>query len=92
MSGVVRHQESGLFRETTSGVDGSFFLSAMTPGPYQLEASLQGFKRKELRDVRLEVGKSTQIDVSLDVGGLEETVTVTGETPLVDTTSKEIFR
>ena len=87
---VVRHQESGRFRETTSGVDGSFFLSAMTPGLYQLEASLQGFKRKELRDVRLDVGKTTQIDVSLDVGGVEETVTVTGETPLVDTTSKQI--
>ena len=29
---VARHQDSGLFRETVSGSDGSFFLSAMTPG------------------------------------------------------------
>jgi hypothetical protein len=87
---VVRHQESGLFRETVSGPDGSFFLSAMTPGPYQVEAELQGFKKFRRGDVRLEVGKTTQIDVALEVGGIEETVTVTGESPIVDTTSKEI--
>jgi hypothetical protein len=87
---VVRHQESGLFREAVSGPDGSFFLSAMTPGPYQVEASLAGFKKYQGRDVRMEVGKTAQLDVILEVGALEETVTVTGQSPLVDTTSKEI--
>jgi len=29
---VLRHQESGLFRETVGGADGSFLMSAMTPG------------------------------------------------------------
>jgi hypothetical protein len=87
---VVKHQESGLFRETTSGPDGSFFLSAMTPGVYEVTAELSGFKRFQRRDVRLEVGKTTAIDVPLEVGGLEESITVTGEAPLVDTTSKEI--
>jgi hypothetical protein len=87
---VVRHQDSGLFRETTSGPDGSFFLSAMTPGLYVIEASLPGFKKYERRNIRLEVGKTQQVDVVLEVGGIEETVTVSGESPLVDTTSKEI--
>ena len=87
---VVRHQDSGLFRETTSGPDGSFFLSAMTPGVYEVTAELTGFKRYQRRDVRLEVGRSAAIDVPLEVGGLEESITVTGEAPLVDTTSKEI--
>jgi hypothetical protein len=40
---VARHQESGLFRETVSGADGSFLLSAMTPGVYEVTADLQGF-------------------------------------------------
>ena len=87
---VVRHQESGLFRETTSGPDGSFFLSAMTPGVYEVTAELTGFKRFQRRDVRLEVGRTAAIEVPLEVGGLEESITVTGEAPLVDTTSKEI--
>lgn len=87
---VVRHQNSGLFRETVSSEDGSFLLSAMTPGPYQVEAELPGFKKYTQRDVRLEVTKTTQIDVVLAVGGFEETVVVSSEASLVDTTSKEI--
>jgi hypothetical protein len=87
---LVKHQDSGLFRETTSGPDGSFFLSAMTPGVYEVTAELTGFKRYQRRDVRLEVGRTATIDVPLEVGGLEESITVTGEAPLVDTTSKEI--
>jgi Carboxypeptidase regulatory-like domain len=40
---VVRNQASGIFREATSGPDGSFYLGAMTPGTYRVEAALQGF-------------------------------------------------
>ena len=60
------------------------------PGTYQLNAELQGFKKFERKDLRLEVGKTSSIDVSMSVGTIEETVTVTSESPLVDVTSKEI--
>src|SRR5687767_14246762 len=33
---VVRHQESGLFRETITGADGTFLMSGMTPGMYEV--------------------------------------------------------
>ncbi len=87
---VLRHQESGLFREATSGADGSFLFSGMTPGVYEITAELSSFKRYQLRDVRIEVGKAAQINVVLEVGGLTESVTVNAESPLVDTTSKAI--
>ena len=87
---VVKHQDSGLFRETVSGADGSFLLSAMRPGVYEVTAELAGFKKYQRRDVRLEVGRTAQLEMPLEVGGIEEAVTVTGEAPLVDTTSKEI--
>ena len=87
---VVRHQESGLFRETVSSADGSFLLSGMTPGMYEVTAELASFKRYSQRDVRLEVGRATQIELKLEVGGLTEAVTVTSEAPLVDTTTQEI--
>jgi hypothetical protein len=87
---TLRHQESGRFRETVSGPDGTIFLSAMDPGVYTIEATLQGFKKFERKDVRLEVGRTAQVEITLEVGGLEESITVTGEAPLVDTTSKEI--
>ncbi len=87
---TVRHQESGTFRTTVSGVDGSFFLSAMNPGVYQVEAMLDGFRPYQRNDVRLEVGRTANVEVMLELGGLEETVTVSAEAPLVDTTSKEV--
>src|SRR5262245_46792052 len=83
---TVRHQDSGRFSDTVSGPDGSIFRSAMEPGTYTVEATLQGFKKFERKDVRLEVGRTTQIEITLEVGGLEESVTVTAEAPLVDTT------
>jgi outer membrane receptor protein involved in Fe transport len=87
---VARNQDSGLFRETISGSDGTFLMSGMTPGVYVVTAELQGFKKYEQRDVRLEVGRAAQIELKLEVGGLTEAVTVSGEAPLVDTTSNEI--
>jgi hypothetical protein len=87
---VLRHQESGLFRETVSGADGAFHFSGMTPGVYIISAELSGFKKYEARNVRIEVGKTAQISIPLEVGGLTESVTVSAEAPLVDTTSNEI--
>lgn len=87
---VVRNQETGMVRDTVSGQDGTFIASGLVPGTYQLNAELQGFKKFERKDLRLEVGKTSSLDVSMSVGTIEETVTVTSESPLVDVTSKEI--
>jgi Carboxypeptidase regulatory-like domain/TonB-dependent Receptor Plug Domain len=87
---VVRHQASGLYREAVTGPDGQFLMSAMTPGVYEVSAELSGFKKYTRRDVPLAVGATAQLEVTLEVGAVAETVTVTGESPLVDTTSQEI--
>jgi carboxypeptidase family protein/TonB-dependent receptor-like protein len=87
---VAKNEASGQFREATSGADGSFFMSALTPGSYELSAQLQGFKKYQRGGVRVEVGKTQSIDVQLQVGGIEQEVTVTAESPLVDTTTKQL--
>jgi hypothetical protein len=87
---VAKNEASGQFREVVSGPDGSFFMSAMTPGAYEVVAQLAGFRKYQRSGVRVEVGKTFTIDVQLQVGGIEQSVTVTAESPLVDTTSKQI--
>ncbi len=87
---IARNQETGMFRETVSGSDGTYFISAMTPGRYELSAELQGFKKQVLSNILLEVGKTATLEVQLAVGGIEESVTVSAESQIVDTTSKEI--
>src|SRR5262249_2057382 len=83
-------QDSGNFREAISGADGTWFAPALSPGRYQITAQLQGFKRFIRQDLVLAVGTQLAIDVKLEVGTLEETVTVSSQAPLIDVTSKEI--
>ena len=87
---VITNQDSGNFREAISGPDGTWFAPALSPGRYQITAQLQGFKRFMRQDLVLAVGNQLAIDVKLEVGTLEETVTVSSQAPLIDVTSKEI--
>lgn len=87
---VARNQDSGQFREIVSGNDGSYLMTALLPGVYEISAELTGFKRFIRRDVRMAVGEATTITVRLEVGTLEETITVSGQSPLVDLTSKTV--
>ena len=87
---TVTNQETGFTRDTVTGADGVYFVSGLVPGAYEVTAELQGFKRFSRRDIQLEVGKTATVEVVLQVGGIEETISVTGEAPLVDVTSKEV--
>jgi hypothetical protein len=87
---VAKNEATGMFREIVSGGDGSFFMSALTPGTYEVAAQLSGFKKYSRKGLRVEVGKTLTVDVQLEVGGIEQEVTVVAEAPLVDTTSKQL--
>jgi hypothetical protein len=87
---TVKNQNTGFSRETLSAADGSFIASSLVPGTYEVNAELPGFKKFHRADLLLEVGKTATIDVKLEVGGIEQTVTVSADSPLVDVTSKEI--
>jgi len=42
---TVRNQDTGMYRETVSGSDGTFIATGIVPGKYQVVAELQGFKK-----------------------------------------------
>lgn len=87
---VLTNEDNGAFREVTSGADGSYFASQMVPGRYRLTAKLASFKSFERRGLVLEVGKTLTINVTLPLGGLQENITVSSASPLVDLTSTEV--
>jgi len=87
---LVTHQGSGTFRQVVSNPDGSYFVTGILPGPYRITAELTGFKKYERPDVLLTVGNTATLDITLALGGVEESVTVTGASPLIDSTSKQI--
>ena len=67
-----------------SAGDGSYRLPNLPPGLYQLRFELPGFQTVVREAQRLTVGFTAEIDVTMAVSALEETVTVTGESPVVD--------
>ena len=76
---------NGTFRTTVSGVDGSFFIGgAMNPGVYQVEAMLDGFLTVSAERRAPRGRPHLSVDVTLELGGIEERLTVTAEAPLVD--------
>jgi hypothetical protein len=70
--------------ETTSGSQGDFRFLNLTSGTYKLTVSLPGFTTVN-RDVIVNVGSNVNLSFALKVATVEETVTVTVETPIVDT-------
>jgi carboxypeptidase family protein len=87
---VVTNEQTGVFRELTTSAEGTYLASQLVPGRYKVVAQLAGFRTVERNALVLQVGTTLTINLTLEVGGIEQTVTVTGEAPLIDTTSARV--
>lgn len=84
---TVTNQETGQKSTALSGELGNYMALELRPGRYSVSFTAQGFARKEIRDVVVLLGRTSKLDAELEVGGIEETVTVTTATALIDTQS-----
>jgi carboxypeptidase family protein len=87
---LITNEDTGVVRETMTSAEGSYSAPQLVPGRYLILARLEGFKTFDRRGITLTVGQTTTLDLTMEVGGVAETLTVTGEAPLVDVTSAEI--
>lgn len=74
----------------TTNDDGFFQANYLTPGTYQVVVETSGFKKSVREKVILEIGSTIQIDMPLEVGGTQETVTVTADVPRLNTESASL--
>jgi hypothetical protein len=81
------NEANGATRDAVSNERGLYDFTAVPPGVYTVKAELTGFKTFESKDVRVGTQQFVQMDIRLDVGQLQETITVTGEAPLIDTSN-----
>ncbi len=69
---------------------GLYRFPAVPPGEYRLSYELAGFQANVREGIRITLGFNAQVNVSLNVATLQETVTVSGESPVIDTSSTRI--
>lgn len=69
---------------------GVFRFQRLSPGTYSMKVTMDGFKSLVRDGIRVEVGRTFEVDFSLDVGSINEVVTVSAESPLVDTSSAAV--
>ena len=82
---VLINEDTKVSRETVSNAAGEYSFPAVAPGTYTVRANITGFKTFELKDVRIGTQQFVNLDVALEVGTITETVTVTGQSPLIET-------
>ena len=87
---VVLNQDTGISRTVQADQAGRYSAPSLSLGNYQITASLPGFQTEVRRGIVLSVGREAVVNFQLAVGAVTQTVEVTGEAPLVDTTSSAI--
>ncbi|MCX6539065.1 MAG: TonB-dependent receptor [Acidobacteria bacterium] len=76
---------------TVTDAKGAYRFPAVPPGTYEVTAKLQGFNPARVPNVVIALGRILSVDLSLAVGGITDTVQVTGESPLIDTKQNASF-
>jgi hypothetical protein len=79
--------ERGLARTLTTDQAGEYNAPTLIPGTYTVRAEAKGFKKFERQNVFLGVGKEVQVDLIVQTGAQEQTITVSESIPLVETTN-----
>jgi hypothetical protein len=83
------NQDTGESATAVSNNDGNYTIPFLRPGTYTLTVELAGFQKYTRKDMRLEVGQTAVINVPLAVGSLSEAVTVSAESPLLETSKAD---
>ena len=73
-----------------TGADGTYRMIALPPGVYTVAFELPGFQTLRREGIRVVINQTLPVDVQLQVATLQESVTVTGESPVVDTSTTTV--
>ena len=82
---TVINEANGTQRETVSNETGAYSFPALDPAAYTVKVAVAGFRTFERKGVRVSTQAAIGLDVTLEVGSLEETITVTADAPLIET-------
>jgi hypothetical protein len=87
---LVSENETGSKSQTVSNADGSYVLPFLPPGVYTVTAEAAGFKKYVNRTVRVTTNEREQIDIALEVGSIDQSVTVSAEGSMIETATASV--
>lgn len=88
---TIRHAETGATRTVTSDADGSYRATSLPLGSQEVRAEKAQFKTTVRTGITLVVGQDAVADLTLELGSVSESVTVTDELPVVNTTTSPVY-
>jgi hypothetical protein len=86
----LTNQETGVTRTFKSDADGRYRFAAVLPGRYSLKVEGTGFVTATISGIVLNIGAHVDHDVSLTVGAVQESITITSEIPPIDVTKNDV--
>ena len=87
---TARNAETGFTRTVVTETDGRYRVAGLAPGRYDLRAELQGFGAVEVMEITLTIDGEVVRNVTMQVQGVQESVSVTAQAPVVETTRSEV--
>jgi len=87
---TVTSEATGLVRVVTSSAEGRFAIPSLLPGTYIVKAELGGFQTVTQNGLVVNVGQELTLNLTMQIAGLAETLTVSAQSPLVEATSSRI--
>jgi hypothetical protein len=87
---TVTNTATGATRNTVSNDAGVYSFPALMPGVYTVRIEKSGFKSAQRSEIQLQVEQTVRLDVTLEVGNVGETVTITGGVPLLSQESTTV--
>ncbi|MDA2934223.1 TonB-dependent receptor [Acidobacteria bacterium AH-259-D05] len=84
---TITRVDTGQTRVAITGDEGLYNAPQLAVGDYEVRAELAGFQTSVRRGIRLLVGQEAVVDFTMQIGEITEEVVVTGEAPLVNTTT-----
>jgi hypothetical protein len=86
----VKSQNTAVVQELKSNESGSYKASFLTPGKYTVHVEAAGFKAVDEKDVEVQLGRDTLVNIGLQVGSVTDTVQVEGAAPLVESDTSQL--
>src|ERR1700722_20925937 len=77
---TVTNTQTGQIRNAITGASGSYSISLLPPGNYKVVFAAKGFKTLEVASATVNVTETDEVDGTLEVGSMEQSVTVSGTT------------